>query len=169
MSTPSLSLMEQTKDMVVDQVSSLQLQFPQNPTGTPLPIKVGKKFLPRREQNQDPITQIVIWRSDQPEKIKYVGFGGKQWITFLIYVTFLIPGNQDLVSNSDLLSLWRQQVRALFEPNGPNAAKILSNPVFGITNLFEVRVIPDVWMPRQQLSIQYNYFAEGLQFRAQGA
>lgn len=139
---------------VTQQVTGLGLQSPADNSVIP----VVRKKLSRAERVLDAVTQIVVFRPEQPEKVKYAAFGTR-WYTYSYVIAITYPGNQDLVSNIATYAEQRDSIKGLFE-------SFTAYPVLGITGAFDMRVRPDVFLPRSMIAINYDYQAMGVDITA---
>jgi hypothetical protein len=162
---PAASTLYSLLGAVNTKITALNLAY----NSTPVPIQVLKR--PRRLDKLEATPCIVIYRPENPESDRLVTFpnpGGSNWVEYLILVVIYAPGNQDLVTNLDVWSNWRDQIRQAFQPPPGNNGSILSLPILGVTGVFGMRVDPDVFLPASLMSINYDYQAIGIYFKTVG-
>lgn len=149
------SVMDTLWTTTVTQVAALNLLSPVDGTTV---IPVVRKKLSRAERVLDPVVQIIVFRPETPEKVRQMAFGAN-WYTYSFIVAITYPGNQDLVSNLTTYSTHRDSIKALF-------GSFTTYPVFGVAGVFDMRVRPDVFLPRSMIAINYDYQAVGVDFTA---
>lgn len=137
-------------DAMAGQIMGLALCDP----ATNQPIPVYRKKVPRSQVGLDNLPGIYIYRSDAPETYTRMAFGGNDSITYLIYIVIVAVGNQDFESNIYTYDSWRDQIESMFKPpNLPTDPPLLA----GVPGCWNLRIVPDVWLPRQQMNINYDY------------
>lgn len=156
----SASVLDGILDASTLRVTGLGLSDPK--TGNLIPVV--KRKAPSKREGLDAATQITIFRSDQAEQVQYAAFG-KQFWTYLVIVAVLAPGNQDLASNLDWYSKWREKIKGVFLPSSFQQPP----PIWpDVPQVFDVRVKPDSFLPRELMSVNYDYQALGVSFTGLG-
>lgn len=150
----SNEIMNALWDATVQQVANLGLTSPVD--NSIIPIVKRKLVRIERAGNLDSVVQITVFRPEQPEKAKYVAFGCLSYV-YRYIVAIMYPGNQDLAANLDIYSQQRQEICDLF-------GSFSDPPFVGVPNTYDMRIEPDVFLPRSLIGINYDYQAMAVDY-----
>ena len=146
-----MSQLNSILDAVVTRVASLGL------IKDSVVIPVVKRKLPRRQETMDSPTTITVSPPDAPDSVIYAAFGA-QWWSYTVNITVVSPNDQDLASNIDTYTGWRDQIKALFMP------PFASPPLVGVPLVWDMRVKPQVLFHRSMLAMNYDYQQIAVEF-----
>ncbi len=135
-----MSALNTILDAVVNQVGSLGISF----NGA---IQVVKRKLPKKGETVDPVPQITVSNREQGEDFKWYTFSNGLLMVYYIEVTIIAANNRDQLTNIPNYAQWREQIRTLF-------ARPLLN---GAPTVWDMRVIPKVFLDRRMISDNYDY------------
>ncbi len=136
---------------VVNQVTSLHLRY-----GTRA-LAVETRKLPTAEEEIDvPLPVICVNMSDRQETAKCYCFdpaAGRALLKKVYYVdvTTISAGNHDFTGTGiNIYAAWRENILNAFRPPW-------GTPIIGVPQVFDLDVIPDVFLDRQKLNQNYDY------------
>lgn len=149
--------MDAAWDAIVSQVSSLGLTVPQNQSQL-IPVVKRKLVRALRQAGLDSVCQITVFRPEQPERVRYLSFNAREY-TYQFIIAIVYPGNQDNLSNVGVYASHREKIKQAFE--------VFSYyPPLGVTGIIDMRIAPDVYLPRSMLALNYDYQAIGVTIKA---
>lgn len=152
-------------DAVTNVVAGLALTVPANPdtdpassNGTIIPVVKRKLVRSERVGSLDGVCQITVFRPEQPEKTEYYSFTSRAY-TWNFIIAIVYPGNQNNTSNIGVYAGHRQKIKQAFE--------VLNDyPALNVPGAFDMRINPDVWLPRAMFALNYDYQAIGVSIKA---
>ena len=117
-------------------------------------VQVVRRKLPRKAESLDPPVQITVSLPDAPDEILYAHFTGNWW-KYTIQITVIRPTDQNVDTNIELYTEWRELIRNLF-------TSFVSIPA--IPNVFDARVRPLTLFNRAMLASNYDYQSLSVEF-----
>lgn len=153
-------------DATVAKVASLALR---NPRDDSL-IDVVKRKVPQRADGYDGPAMITVCLSDTPVEQIHAHMPTETssgvWYRYTIYVTLIAPSDQDNYSYIAYYVALNNQIAEAFTPRPYpyNEWSSASNPVLGVTGVFDLRVRRMTLFHRGKLMQNYDYQQTGLEF-----
>lgn len=122
------------------------------PLGT-APPDVVKRKAPKFEPGVDQPTQITISPGVDKEDYKPLAMSGAVRLAYPVDITIEAPNDDDYLSNFDLYSFWREEIRDAFRPPW------LSTPIVpGASTVYDILIDPGVFLERDQVKNLADYF-----------
>ena len=112
---------------------------------TTVPVNIRK--LPKREENLDPATQVLVVPSEKPEDVKQWAYPNQVNTIYTCEIVVVTPNDGDQTSNLLTYFAWRSAIRLLFQ--GP--------PLANVIGCWYTKIVPGKPLDREKIAQNYDY------------